>query len=456
MKSAFLVGAPHSGAGKTTVTLALLAALRRRGLAVQPFKVGPDYIDPSHHRRLCGRPSHNLDTWMVPPEANRSIFARAACTADVAVVEGVMGLFDGVDGRRPAGSSADLAHLLGLPVVLVVDARAMARSAAALVHGFANFDPRVHLAGVIWNRVGSPSHRRILDEALEDKGLPPSFGAVPREAAAALPERHLGLVTPEDAHLPPDLEARLARLAEDHLDIGALLDATADRCLREQAASPAPPPRGPCPRRIGVARDAAFCFYYEENLSLLEHGGAELVWFRPAEGDGVPPDLDALYLGGGYPELRAQALGGNEAFRSGARELHARGVPIYAECGGFMALCEGLVDLEGRHHPMAGIFPTLARMRGQRFRLGYREVEVRGVPSLEGQRARGHEFHYSHTQDMPAAVPRVYRVRTARGDELPPEGYALGATLGSYVHLHFASNPELALRLFGLTGSVKA
>lgn len=450
MRSAFLVAAPHSGAGKTTVTLALLAALARRGLAVQPFKVGPDYLDPSHHRRLCGRPSHNLDTWMLPPEANRSIFARAACAADVAVVEGVMGLFDGVDGRRPDGSSADLAHLLGLPVVLVVDARAMARSAAALVHGFASFDPRVRLAGVIWNRVGSPSHRRILDEALEDKGLPRSFGAVPREAAAALPERHLGLVTPEDADLPPDLEARLARLAEDHLDLGALLDATVGACAPQVGERQAPGHRPRARRRIGVARDAAFCFYYEENLALLGDGGAELVWFRPAEGDGVPPGLDGLYLGGGYPELRARALGGNEAFRSGARELHARGVPIYAECGGFMALCEGLVDLDGRSHPMAGIFPTVARMRGQRFRLGYREVEVRGLPALEGQRARGHEFHYSHVEDMPAEVPRVYRVQTARGEELPPEGYSLGATLGGYVHLHFASNPVFALRLFGL------
>lgn len=448
------MGAPHSGAGKTTVTLALLAALRNRGLAVQPFKVGPDYLDPAHHRRVCGRPSHNLDTWMLPPEANRRIFARAARGADVAVVEGVMGLFDGVDGRRPDGSSADLARLLGLPVVLVVDARAMARSAAALAHGFVDFDPRVRVAGVIWNRVGSPSHRRILDEALADRGLPRSFGAVPRDAAAELPERHLGLVTPEDAGLPPDLEARLGRLAEDHLDLAALLDATGSTCPPEDAESPVATPQARHRKRIGVARDAAFCFYYEENLSLLVRAGADPVWFRPAEGEGVPPDLDGLYLGGGYPELRAEALSRNEAFRSGVRELHARGVPIYAECGGFMALCEGLVDLEGRRHPMAGIFPTVARMRGRRFRLGYREIEVRGVPGLEGHRARGHEFHYSHVEGMPPEVPRVYRVWSARGEELPPEGYALGATLGGYVHLHFASNPEFPRRFFGLTGGV--
>jgi cobyrinic acid a,c-diamide synthase len=199
-----------------------------------------------------------------------------------------------------------------------------------------------------------------------------------------------------------------------------------------------------------VPRDAAFCFYYEENLRVLEALGAEVVPFRPVEGDGVPPGTDALYLGGGYPEVHAARLARNEAFLEGVRGLHAEGKPLYAECGGFMVLCRALEDLEGRTHPMAGIFPTEARMTGRPFRLGYREVRAEGLPPLEGAVARGHEFHYSHVAEMPARVPRVYRVRNARGEELPPEGYREGSALGSYIHLHFASNPEFARGVLGL------
>lgn len=445
--SAFLLGAPHSGAGKTTVALAVMAALRARGLAVQPFKVGPDYIDPSHHALLTGRPSHNLDTWMLPADANRRLFAAGRADCDVAVVEGVMGLFDGVDGRRPDGSSAHLARLLDLPVVLVVDARSMARSAAALVLGFARFDPELRLAGVIWNRVGSPSHRRILDEALQEAGLPRSFGAIPREERVGLPERHLGLVTPDDAALPPTFASDLARVAEEFLDLDALLAVCPCPAVPPSAA---PGAAAGAPRtRIAVPRDAAFCFYYEENLRLLSAQGAEVVTFRPLDGDGVPPGVDGAYLGGGYPEVHAGRLARNQAFLSGLQDLHARGAPLYAECGGFMVLCRELEDLEGRRHPMAGVFPTVARMQGRGFRLGYREVRVTGVARLEGQTARGHEFHYSHVDAMPDDVDRAYRVWNARGEAMPPEGYRLGNTLGGYVHLHFASNPEFPRRFFG-------
>ncbi|MBI5443132.1 MAG: cobyrinate a,c-diamide synthase [Deltaproteobacteria bacterium] len=446
MPSAFLIGAPHSGAGKTTVTLGIMAALKKRGLAVRGFKVGPDYIDPSHHARLLGFPSQNLDTWMLSPEANRRIFASSLAGADVGVVEGVMGLYDGVDGVRPDGSSADLARQLDLPVVLVVDARSMARSAAALVLGFARFEPALRLAGVIWNRVGSASHRRILDEALAAAALPASLGAVPREASLSLPERHLGLVTPEDAGLEEGFFDSLAGMAEEHLDLEALLRLTAVPA----PAAPAPPARSRPKSRIAVPRDAAFCFYYDENLRTLEALGAELVPFRPVEGDGVPPAVDALYLGGGYPEVHAERLAGNEAFLAGVRALHAEGKPLYGECGGFMVLCRALEDLEGRSYPMAGIFPAEAKMNGRAFRLGYREIRAEGHRLLAGTVARGHEFHYSHITEMPPDIPRVYEVRNARGEDLPREGYAQGSALGSYVHLHFASNPEFPRRLFGL------
>ncbi|GAB4271458.1 MAG: cobyrinate a,c-diamide synthase [Deferrisomatales bacterium] len=450
MRYAFALAAPHSGAGKTTVTLAVLAALRRRGWTVQSFKVGPDYIDPAHHACLTGRPGRNLDTWMLPPEENRRIFEAAGADADVGVVEGVMGLFDGIDGRRPEGSTAHLARMLDLPVVLVVDARSMARSAAALVRGFATFDPGLRLAGVIWNRVGSATHRRILDDALQASSSLPGLGAVPRDEAVALPERHLGLVTPEDAGLPRDLAARLADLAEAHLDLDALLEGA-----RRHPSGPPPlraaPPTG-APARIGVARDAAYCFYYEDNLELLSALGAELVFFRPTDGDGIPPDLGGLYLGGGYPEVHGAALSRNRPFLEGLRALHERGVPIYAECGGLMTLCRHLEEPDGTRRPMAGVLPTAAHMRRRGFRLGYREVRVQGAPGLDGLTARGHEFHYSDIDPMPSSVRRLYRVRNARGEALPDEGYALGRTLASYVHLHFGSNPELPRRWFDLPG----
>ncbi|MDF1553059.1 MAG: cobyrinate a,c-diamide synthase [Deferrisomatales bacterium] len=447
MTSAFLLAAPHSGSGKTTCTLAILAALRARGLRVQAFKVGPDYIDPAHHAHITGRPSHNLDTWMLPAEANWRLFATAAADADVCVVEGVMGLFDGVDGRRPLGSSADLARQLGLPVVLVVDARSMARSAAALVHGFATFDPELQLLGVVWNRVGSANHRRILDESLATAGLPEALGALPRDGELCLAERHLGLVTPEDAAPTPAQVRRLAAVAEEHLDLDRLLAQT-------RRAVPCPPP-APAPvvsrsLRIGVARDQAFCFYYAENLRLLERAGARLVPFRPCDGDGVPSGVAGLYLGGGYPELHATRLSGNTAFLDGIRQLHQAGTPIYAECGGFMTLCQGLTDANGAFHPMAGLYPARTEMNRRAFRLGYREVRTAGAAGTE-LTLRGHEFHYSHVSEMPAEVTRRYRVTNARSEPLPAEGYQLGNTLAGYIHLHFGSCPEFPLGLFGLT-----
>ncbi len=447
MTSAFLLAAPHSGSGKTTCTLAILAALRARGLRVQAFKVGPDYIDPAHHAHITGRPSHNLDTWMLPPETNRRLFAAAAADADVCVVEGVMGLFDGVDGLRPLGSSADLARQLGLPVVLVVDARSMARSAAALVHGFTTFDPALQLLGVIWNRVGSPNHRRILDESLLTAGLPGALGALPRDEELSVAERHLGLVTPEDAALTTSQVRRLASVAEEHLELDRLLEQT-------RIATPPPPPEQAQvvgrPRRIAVARDQAFCFYYAENLRLLEGAGAHLVPFRPCDGDGVPAGVDGLYLGGGYPELHATRLSGNTAFLDGIRALHQTGVPIYAECGGFMALCQGLTDADRTFHPMAGLYPARTQMNRRAFRLGYREVRTGGPAGAE-LTLRGHEFHYSHVSEMPAEVERCYRVTNARGEPLPAEGYRLGNTLAGYIHLHFGSCPAFPLGLFGLT-----
>lgn len=446
MRAAFAIAAPHSGAGKTTITLAIMAALRARGLKVQSFKTGPDFIDPMHHALVTGRVSHNLDTWMIPEAANREIFARACKSADVAVVEGVMGLFDGVDGRRPDGSTEHLARTLGLPVVLVVDARSMARSAGAIVKGAVEFSPGLKIAGVIWNRVGSPAHRRILDEAVEAAGLPPVLGAFGRHEGVSLGERHLGLVTPEDSDLPKDWAGKLADLAAASVDLDLLLSRTVFDGPGFADAGTARPPRR---KKIAVARDRAFCFYYAENLRILESLGAEILEFSPVEGDGVPPGADALYLGGGYPELHARRLSENTAFMAGIRDMHARELPIYAECGGFMSLCRSIETGDSAKVEMAGIFTADAVMGKRLARLGYREVTGKAGTPLSGLSARGHEFHYSSVSDMPEGVERAYRVANARGEPLPDEGYRIGATLGGYNHLHFASNPLFAEKIFG-------
>lgn len=432
--SAIVVGAPHSGAGKTSVTLGLIGALARRRLAVQPFKVGPDFIDPLHHTKAAGRASRNLDGWMLSRQTNLESFAHATADADVAVIEGVMGLFDGSEGGSDRGSTAEMAKLLGLPVVLVIDASAMARSAAALIYGFARFDPELHIAGVILNNVGSEAHTEMIHQAVA--GDVPIIGAIPRAPDIRVPERHLGLHLPHEARR--DYAGRLATLIDEHVDIDRLLDVT-------RTQRPAPPPVAGVPApivRIGIARDEAFCFYYAENLELLEQAGAELVEFSPIA-DPLPDDLDGIYIGGGYPELHAAELAANEQAKQAIRDFAAAGGPVYAECGGLMYLAEGL-QLDGANYPLCGILHFSTRMPAP-LKLSY--VEVCAEDGLFGpvRSARGHLFHHSELVGS-AAVDYCYRVTTSRGDQ-SGEGYQAGNVLASYVHLNFASAPGLAAAL---------
>jgi cobyrinic acid a,c-diamide synthase len=442
-----VIAGTQSGVGKTTVTLGLLSALRRRGLAVQPFKVGPDFIDPGHHGRAAGRCSRSLDGWMLSREANLSLFRRHATQAQVAVVEGVMGLFDGYDGASEAGSTAQMAKWLGLPTLLVVDARAMARSAAALVHGFATFDPDLALAGVVFNRVGGPVHWQYLQEAMRQLPGVKCLGGLPREPELSIPERHLGLVTSEDHPLGEEYLERLAAWLEGHLDLDRLL-ASLPLLPRPPAAPPAASPHPPLVR-LGVARDSAFCFYYPENLEWLAHFGAELVPFSPLTDRELPADLHGLYLGGGYPELFAGQLAANEGIKRQLAEAASAGLPIYAECGGLMYLSQEIRDLEGQSHPMAGLLPFRVRMLSRLKALGYREVTLKtaGLLGPAGTRARGHEFHYSEIEAESEDLPRLYLIADRQGTVPPPEGYCLGNVLASYVHLHFGSNPEVARHL---------
>ncbi len=444
-KRGLVIAGTQSGVGKTTLTLGLISALRRRHLKVQPFKVGPDFIDPGHHTQAAGRVCRNLDGWMLSREDNLALFRRHLSQAEVAVVEGVMGLFDGYDGLSEAGSTAQMAKWLGLPVLLVVDARSLARSAAALVKGFATFDPDLNLAGVVFNRIGGPTHLEYLKQALSQLPGVPCFGGLPRDQELTIPERHLGLTTAEDHPLSGRYLEHLADLMETHLDLEALLRALPPLAVPEEAAGEASPPSV----RLGVARDQAFCFYYPENLELLARYGAALVPFSPLNDPDLPENLHGLYLGGGYPELFAEGLSANQALKLALREQADAGLPIYAECGGLMYLSQEIQDLQGKVHPMAGLLPLKVRMLPQLRALGYREITLTAVSLLgpPGTRARGHEFHYSEIVEEPQDLPRHYRITARQAGEAAAEGYCLNNVLASYVHLHFGSNPEVARHL---------
>jgi len=420
---AFLIAGTHSGVGKTTVTLGIMAALRARGLVVQPFKVGPDFIDPTHHTAVCGRPSRSLDPFMMGVEGVRRSFAGALQGADVAVVEGVMGLFDGMDGGD-VSSTAQVARILDIPVLLVINVHGMSRSAAAMEKGFVEFDPELRMAGSILNRVGSERHLYMLKSCLEK----PVYAALPRDKEREMKSRHLGLVMGfEEKH---DLAA-LAAWVEGHAEI--------DRMLKLSAPIPALQGKE-SPRkmavRLGVAMDEAFCFYYYDNLLELERCGAELVYFSPIR-DNLP-DVDGLYLGGGYPELHAPALEKGSARRQ-IKEASENGMPIYGECGGLMYLGEELV-METARYKMAGGLPGSTIMTGKLVALGYARAEAVEHNPLAGvgRSILGHEFHYSRFEcDRDARF--AYRMSRGRGIYEGRDGLVEHNTLGAYLHAHFFS-----------------
>ena len=447
----FLIAAPQSGSGKTTVSLAVMAAFRRRGMIVAPFKCGPDFIDPGYHSLVTGRPAINLDGWMCPESFVSETFHLHAADVDVAVIEGVMGLFDGVGESSNEGSSAQVAAIVGAPVVLVVNARGMAASAAALVKGFAQYDPRVRLAGVIFNNVGGDSHgkllRRVMAQALPEI---PVFGCIPRDESLTISSRHLGLVTVDDTPLPPGFLKKLTALAERHLDLDGLAKLTIipprPPSVTAGDVSPRRRTEGGLPVRIAVARDEAFCFVYEDNLRLLREAGAEIVPFSPLHDALLPSDLCGIYLPGGYPELYAECLSANAGMIEAIRAAVEMEMPVYAECGGFVYLTRGMGSTA--MEPLAdfvGIFPVRSRMLPRRKALGYRQVEFlsNSVSGAAGEIVRGHEFHYSEVGVLSIDIKRCYRV-TRQGVKLGLEGYRLHRCLASYIHLHFGSNPAIA------------
>ncbi len=425
----------------------MIAALSRRGLRVQPFKVGPDYIDPTYHTAVAGRTCRNLDSWMLPHEVLVALYARATTDCDVAIVEGVMGLHDGRTGHGEAGSTAEIARLIGAPVILVVDAAKSARSVAAVAFGFQQLDPAVHVAGVILNNVASACHEEAIAEPLlREVGLP-VLGSLPRNGSWRFDERHLGLVPTPERALKGEAIDRLVEAVQDRFGLDRLLAIGAQGCPVAPAPDPLFPERqGGRVVRIAVARDAAFNFYYQDNLDLLSAHGAELLEFSPLVDERLPPGTAGVYLGGGFPELFARDLARNLPLIAELRCAAAAGMPIYAECGGLMYLGQGLIDADNEYHDMVGAIPDWSSLRMPRLTLGYRKVRARqDTPLLRrGEVVRGHEFHYSVLDRQP---PRDNAAYDVLGKQSRREGYSSGNLLASYVHLHCGSSPSLAPRL---------
>jgi cobyrinic acid a,c-diamide synthase len=451
---AVVIAGERSGSGKTTITLALLAALRQQGHTVQSFKVGPDYIDPMFHAFATNRPCYNLDAVLTSADYLPQCFTNHTQDVDYAVVEGVMGLFDGAAEPAGYGSTAAIAKHLNLPVILVVDCRSMSQSIAALVHGYRSLDPELNLIGVILNRVGSDRHLEILTAALEPLHVK-IFGVFRRVDEISLPDRHLGLIPTDELPELRQVMARLADLGQAGFDWEQLMpwlgvDLTTPQVLTE----PPPNPQfwGNRKPRIAIARDAAFNFYYADNLELLETLGAELVYWSPLHDRTVPENIQGLYFGGGFPEMFAAQLSDNKIVIQTIQRLIHAGIPTYAECGGLMYLSQAITDFEGKQYPMVGTLPTTAIM-GNRLTLGYRSAIAQAATPIvqPGQFLRGHEFHRS-TLAIDPSEPLFQLHRSTQINGAPPtgeplwEGWHQPNLHASYLHLHWGATPELPLR----------
>ena len=434
-----LIAGTHSGCGKTTLMVGLLRALWKQGIETAPFKCGPDFLDPQLHHVAAGRSSWNLDTWFMSDAALRETYMRGSCGAEIAVIEGVMGLFDGADHITFEGSSADIATRLGVPVILVVDAFGVGGSVAAMVLGHTRLWPKLSIAGVIFNRVSNEGHYRILKEAVEAHTNVTPLGYAGISAAWRLPERYLGIHRPSEI---PDLDRSLDALA---VELVKTIDVNAIRALAVHVACPlieATAPAGEVP--VGLAWDEAFSFAYTDTLDRMERLGIRWVPFSPLR-ERLPEGIAGLYLPGGYPELHAEELSSNAEFRVQLKQALSEGLPCYAECGGLMVLSEALVTLDGRTYEMVGAIPGMTRMTENLQRFGYKELETCSDTLLSpvGGKARGHEFHYSIWEDGPPQ--NAYSTHSV-DNESHVEGYAQGNLLATYCHIHFASAPEWAER----------
>jgi len=431
--------------GKTTIATGIMAALTRRGYRVQPFKAGPDYIDPSYHQIACGTASRNLDTWLLPHPTVLELFQRAAGRRQISIVEGVMGVFDGHSSLTEDGSTAELAKLLNAPVILVADAGKVARSVAAEILGYQKFDADLRIAGVILNGVGSPRHLEFCQPQIEATTGLPVLGYLPRRDEFIQPERHMGLIPTVEGTVADRWYDAIANQVEETFDLDRIVQIAATCDPPSAQAEAYPLETKPKRARIAIAQDKAFSFYYQDSLDMLEAWGAELAPFSPLEDQQIPPGAGGIYIGGGFPEMFASELAANTPMLASIQDAVGRGVPVYGECGGLMYLGRSLSDLEGNQHSMVGVIPAVSAMSDERLVLGYREVESRTDNPLmgRGHRVRAHEFHWSTLEAPPTDDESVYLVVD---QENRPDGFHVGSVWASYVHIHLGSDPSLARR----------
>lgn len=448
-----VIAGDRSGVGKTTVTLALLAALKRWGLSVQSFKVGPDYIDPMFHRDVTGRSCRTLDPVLTSESYVQQCFSAHTQSVDYALIEGVMGLFDGAAGTPDFASTAHIARLLNAPILLVVDCSRLSHSIAAILHGYRSFDPRLEFAGVVLNRVGSDRHLELLKDAIAPLNIP-ILGVLHRDDQIQIPDRHLGLIPTDELKDLNSLIDRLAELGQTCFDWSQLKALLISGSIHPSSHGSNtrvedPPRTGGRPPsvRLAIAQDAAFNFYYPDNLDLLQHLGAELVPWSPLHDTTLPADIGGLYFGGGFPEVFAQTLSDNETMRDSVKAAIESGMPTVAECGGLMYLCDRLTDFSNHSFPMVGVLPTTAVM-GKRLMLGYRKAQaLHNTPlMLQGEIVQGHEFHRSHL--TPSSETPLFDLSSPYSTTPQPfsEGWHLPHLHASYLHLHWGATPDLPAR----------
>ncbi len=441
-----LIAGMHSGVGKTTVSLGLMGAVKELGFRVQGFKVGPDYIDPSYHNVVTGGASENLDSWMIPHDQIIELFNRAASHADIAVIEGVMGLYDGVNGLDESGSTAEIAKILKCPVILVIDSHALARTAGALVLGFKNFDKKVNFAGVIVNRVASQTHALWCKQAIESSTGIKVIGSLPVNSELKLQERHLGLIPTVETKTFNPILAKIMRFVKNNINIDAVIEIARSAKHQPKTANPVYPKLN-MPKRvaIGVAFDEAFNFYYPSNLSLLEVYGAEIKHFSPIHDPELPNHVNGLYIGGGFPEMLPKQLEDNQKMQNAIRKAADIGMPIYAECGGLMYLTDSIADFEGNTFPMVGILHGKTLMTSKTL-LNYTISKTfkDNILTAEGCLLRGHEFHCSKIIDISSDAQFAYRMQQGEGIVRKQDGWIKNNILASYMHIPFIQCRQLA------------
>ena len=442
-----MIAGTNSGVGKTTVTLGIMSALVQKGIKVQGFKAGPDYIDPSHHTFVTGNASKNLDTWMMGENACRELFERSALNADVSVIEGVMGLYDGSIDSSGHGSSAHLAKILNIPVILVVNARGVAQSAGAVVMGFMEFDKEINLAGIILNNVASQNHYDIIKKAIEESCSVAVLGYLKKQSDITIPERHLGLIPSEEKKINSALYDKLGQMVLETIDIDKLQEIAGSAAVFPDYNRSIFIERGSSlDVTLAVARDSAFCFYYQDDIDLFEELGAKIIEFSPLADKSLPDGIDGIFMGGGFPELFADRLMKNESMRKSILEAHKQGIIIYGECGGMMYLLEKLIDCEGRSFKMSGVLIGTSRMENRRQGLGYviADATCDNIICKSADTFRAHEFHWSKLQDVPDDTVFAYNTRKSNGKKTGIDGICKSNVLASYTHIHFSSNPDLA------------